>query len=669
MRIIDSAASLLVVAAAAVECAKPPAPSPMPRDPCAAGSAGTDSPDSAHAVGPAHAPAWTWSNPRLPSNGLNALWGDDAGLLIAAGDGGQILRSTDAGASWTSIPSGVESSLLAASGQGSVVYAVGAEGVILRSDDAGRTFYRIASGTQLELTSLAVQSRYVYIAGKAPDGPTEGVLLVSRDGGHAFDAKLFPTERAAGIAVEAGLVALALTGDSRSRVLRSFDGGRTFSMAWSRERVLLSSLVGSGTGRLYASGATLGDVPLPSPPGHPRDYLHDALTGGVFLRSTDRGATWRDRPFEAEFDVQLQARGDTVVATPYELSHDGGRTWQSLLEAPRMLPSAYRGMWIGADGRLVLAGWGGRIAISDDRGATFNEISPSTHENFYGIWATTADEVYVAGASGLWRSRDGGSTLERLGGAHYDAPWASVWGSAPRDLFVATAPGYGVAPSGPALLHSADGGATFTRVEMPRDPDGRSMSPLRVWGTRRDDIYVACRHGLVLRSHDAGASFLVSSTGTLADLYDLWGEGEDLYVVGGQGTILYSPDRGATWLRQGDADVPPHGAACTSIWGSGAHDIYVACGVLLRSRDGGAHWDSLPSAPANAMLVSGAGPAAVYVVAGDGSHAYGVYLTTDQGASFVSAPTGMAAPPRSVLAASPGAIYVVGDLGTMLRGR
>jgi photosystem II stability/assembly factor-like uncharacterized protein len=103
------------------------------------------------ALTPALAPAavqvgssgWQWGNPLPQGNAIRAL--SFAGTQgYAGGDFGTLLHTTDAGATWTGLPSGTFAGLTEVQAiDGDSVFA-GGGCVARRSDDGGRTFKRLA---------------------------------------------------------------------------------------------------------------------------------------------------------------------------------------------------------------------------------------------------------------------------------------------------------------------------------------------------------------------------------------------------------------------------------------------------------------------------------------------------------------------------------------------
>ena len=99
---------------------------------------------------------WFWQNPLPQGNPLLAAAALDANTVVAVGDFGTILRSTDGGASWTLQSSGTTNGLLGVSFvDANTGTAVGGSGTILRTDDGGASWTRQSSGTMHSLHGVS----------------------------------------------------------------------------------------------------------------------------------------------------------------------------------------------------------------------------------------------------------------------------------------------------------------------------------------------------------------------------------------------------------------------------------------------------------------------------------------------------------------------------------
>lgn len=133
----------------------------------------------------------TWravSLPRPPDGGkadrnLLKAFADSAGALYVAAERGTVLRSTDAGNTWTYHDTGYAGSfwtgVVANNGD---IFIAGLRGTLYRSRDHGQTWQRHDSGTKSSLTDMAVSGNEVVAVG------LDGAVVRSTDQGGAFVA-------------------------------------------------------------------------------------------------------------------------------------------------------------------------------------------------------------------------------------------------------------------------------------------------------------------------------------------------------------------------------------------------------------------------------------------------------------------------------------------------
>lgn len=228
--------------------------------------------------------------------------------LVAVGDRGHVLISTDRGANWRQVPAPVNVMLTSvAFADGSVGCAVGHDSVILRTTDGGESWRMVHSDTEAEspLFDVAFVSPTQAFAIGA-----YGLFLESRDGGQSWERRAISES-------DAHLHHLSRSGD-----------GRLYIAA--EQGIILDSEDGGGTWRELPSpyqGSLFGTLPL---------------DGRALLLFGLRGHAYR--------------------------SEDGGTTWLEVKTGvDAMLTSACRI----ADGRIVMVGLAGSVLVSDDDGRSF----------------------------------------------------------------------------------------------------------------------------------------------------------------------------------------------------------------------------------------------------------------------------------------------------------
>src|SRR5581483_319926 len=132
------------------------------------------------------ASGWTVQGPsQATGNTLRAVAALDFKTIIAVGEQGSILRTTDAGLNWKLISSGISAELSGVSfADANTGIAVGSDGFILRTLDGGSTWTSQASGTTDWLRAASFSE-----AGTATVAGEGGTILRSTDGRKAAAAR------------------------------------------------------------------------------------------------------------------------------------------------------------------------------------------------------------------------------------------------------------------------------------------------------------------------------------------------------------------------------------------------------------------------------------------------------------------------------------------------
>jgi photosystem II stability/assembly factor-like uncharacterized protein len=195
-----------------------------------------------------------------------ALAGD---ALVAVGDRGFILRSTDAGQTWTQVPSPT-TVMLTALAMSSATHgvAVGHDATILRTTDGGQTWAVKAGEPDLESPLLDVWF-------ETPDHGLAvgayGLLKETRDGGETWDERRISDDEphiyAAARAADGTVVVVGEAG----AIFRSADAGATWEQVESPYGGSFFGVMSLNDGALLAFG----------------------LRGNLF-RSVDQGKTWTE---------------------------------------------------------------------------------------------------------------------------------------------------------------------------------------------------------------------------------------------------------------------------------------------------------------------------------------------------------------------------------------
>jgi hypothetical protein len=259
-------------------------------------------------------------------------------------------------------------------------------------------------------------------------------------------------------------------------------------------------------------------------------------------------------------DGGLYAVGDETI-----LRYDG-TGWQPFLPTVGGATS-YRAIWAAEAGDLFVVGDGDTPVLRYD--GTWHELdSPAT--SLSDVWGTSPSSVVAVGAGGTIARFDGtGWTVEAEGitSGNVEAVWGADTGEAFAVLHAT------VYPAEPSVLHFDGESWTGMPVShLTHDLDG-------VWGSAPDDVFAVGRDGLIL--HWDGAEWREMDSGTSEHLLDVRGaSATDVYAVGEAGTILHWD--GVGWDRVELSF--PFRSRLRSVWVEPGSDVVAVgdAGAILR---------------------------------------------------------------------------------------
>jgi hypothetical protein len=328
------------------------------------------------------------------------------------------LRSSDGGATWTSLPVGDFVSSLAIDPRvPATLYAAGDRHGILRSRDRGTTWEVVRGGlpdlVQVDALALDPASGALYAVLEQ-----FGFLIdtwqiwKSVDGAGSWTQVLSGLDRIQTVAVDAGLPGRVYAGTVGSGALVSADAGARWQLS-------SAGMDAIGVEDLEADPHAAGSF-----------YVVERSIARI-ERTTDAGATWTPAspgPAGAVTRVAAdpQTPGLLYAAADAHVwkSADSGRTWQDLGPSPlfRVLDVAVDPLHPGV---VLAAGIGATnpytasVARSVDRGATWQlvlSIAPASGNTSFesaGFKSFVVDPggfIYAGGEPGVWISADGGAT-------------------------------------------------------------------------------------------------------------------------------------------------------------------------------------------------------------------------------------------------------------------
>jgi hypothetical protein len=352
--------------------------------------------------------------------------------------------------------------------------------------------------------------------------------------------------------------------------------------------------------------------------------------GGTY-RSTDGGAHWQHIAgfpdvVEARvaWDPTDGQRGYVAGFGGFARTTDGGLTWEHVFTDT----VSYR-VAVGPSGRVLTtirdADWNQKVMSSTDGGATWRDMGAPLPQftSIYGLeFGRTEQEVVVMSISRLWYTHDDGATwTQQLHNVHLDlertedgALWraadglqrsldgGATWSPVdtpgdPNPVLLGARPGGLLAASSAGIMATTDGGATWTWVGFP----GVAFASTSLSADPRDPQAVFVTHenlGILRIAPDGQGGFaLQGRTAGLppVEVRVLGGSADGSILLAGSPFGLYaSRDGGMAWEHTGQAIglMTLHSVGANHdgsvLYAGGNNAIFQ--NFLLSSRDGGKTW-------------------------------------------------------------------------------
>jgi photosystem II stability/assembly factor-like uncharacterized protein len=542
---------------------------------------------------------WGWGNPLPQGEPLNDVSFAD-GVGYAVGDFGIALRSSDNGATWTNLPTGLYGNLTQVDAVSATTVIFGGGCVLRRSDDSGSTFVRLpwtASDSSCPQQIAAIDfpttdTGYLLLAG--------GTILRTEDGGQSWARATAPPTAPAAIVFSSATTGFA----AGTGIYMTTDGGTTWTevdgTATGVSAIALDgptgvvayadALIGPGP-TLYSSGdggqTWLADTPnasiLPSYAGAHLDCMNGtgcllSGDGAVFL-TTDGSTLENVTPSGSNITAAAFASPTQAVAVSEQgipaVSSDGGATFT---QAGAQLPPGFHRLRVSSGALATLSGPAGELALSSDSGGSWAVLdTPTTNAIDDTSFLTPSTGFALDSTGAVLRTVDGGSS------------WQTLSSQAGSSTILALDAEHVLVAGSHGIKRSADGGQTFSNVLTGANIDLIDSAGTAIVASGPRHAYVSTNGGtswremglppLFLRSEEvrqinflsAGTGYLLGTNGRVFATGDGGMRWRELLALGHRAiqSIAFTSDRNG-WAAEGDADGTP--------------------GDVLRTSDGGASW-------------------------------------------------------------------------------
>lgn len=222
------------------------------------------------------------------------------------------------------------------------------------------------------------------------------------------------------------------------------------------------------------------------------------------------------------------------------------------------------------------------------------------------------------------------------------------------------------------ILWSDDEGKTWAQAKVPV-----SVMLTAVHFPNEREGWAVGHNGVILFSSDAGATWQLQRSDKTADgdkagapLLGVWfADNQNGYAVGAYGYFLATHDGGTTWMDNSSAINNADGWHLNAIRGlPGTDAVFVVGehGVLFRSVDKGANWQSLPS-PFDGSFF-GISPVALDMVLVYGLQGR-LFASTDAGNNWRQVQTGITSGLNAAVRLDDGGVIVAGNAGVVLSAK
>ena len=596
-------------------------------------------------TGPSTDNSWVWQNPLPQGNNLYGLKFADVNTGWAVGLGGVVLKTTDAGSSWTHQDPGTTKDLYGvAFADASNGWVAGLTGTIRHTTNGGATWTAQSDGNTYNLRAVANLDANNAIA-VGDKGVTYSTIAYTSNGGTSWALGTTPsTIQLNGVAISSANQAWAV--GAGGTILRSASGGATWVAATSPTTMALNAIAcARGTNIAYIVGAPNG-------------------TSTTILKTTD-GTTWSAlTPPAASLTLQAvacSADGSVVTVTSSTgsvyRSVDGGGTWATT--KPALLGNvALRGVQMPDSSHVYVAGDYGTIATSANIGGTWATPAQGTTQNLLATYFVNSSTGWAVGAAGsVLKTTDGG------------ASWFGktvATGSLRGVMFINGTTGWIVGDAG-TILKTTDGGATWNP-----QTSGVATQLNAVWFADANNGWAVGSSGVIRMTTNGGTTWTTSTSGTTQSLNAVWfADASNGFAVGNAGTIRKTVNGGTTaWTTSTSgtslALYGVRGVSASTVWACGN------TGTVLKTINGGTTaWTSLTAATGTTQPLYAIG----FADANNGwvGGAYGTLrATTDGGTSWSGQKAGLSTvtsdsnvPVRAISVADANNVFLVGDTGVV----
>ena len=488
---------------------------------------------------------------------LNDIKTNSAGHLFSISNDGRILRSTDQGTTWHEV-NRVNGELTNIQFKNNVGYITG-NGLLLKSEDNGANWFKIYMPFS-NLSPVLPLSTYFIDENKGYVSDNNGELLYTSDGGQSWEKRLSSSAKLKNMWFWDVLNGITISG--LSDIIKTKDGGNNWTLVntvsgltslWFINQKLGFASSYSNLLRTRDGGESWVQVPSVAEAGIEKIYfVNDKvgyLIGSSFYKTVDGGETWKMLALPGPFvtgitNVNNQATGKMIatmrgfnygVGRAISSSIDGGATWQS--NSDLITGLLYSICFVNDQVGYVAGEF--TVYKTTDKGITWRSLDPGP--KFISLYVMDANNVLFSDGSSIYRTSDGGETIEKIYATDGD-PTITV----PAGKLVGVSENIIFAYNWQALYRSIDGGINWQLIDS-----GGNFLTQDVYFLSTTVGYRLELFGSVQKTIDSGATWqnIYTSDQTTSDTYNtIFFLNESIGFKGGK-YLSKTTDGGITWER------------------------------------------------------------------------------------------------------------------------